>query len=112
MSSLKNVEKWNTLFKRNNVMNKLLSDEDRSILHDLITELSTYDYTLKSLRIFLDLQVILIFTNFLLFLKSFTFLFQMWFFSIEITWQLHNRQIIDFIEFVTMLVKHLLFLFI
>lgn len=58
MTSLKNIEKWNNLFKRNNDMNKLLSEEDRNILHNLITELSSYDYSLNSLRIFLDLQVI------------------------------------------------------
>lgn len=56
--SLKNVEKWNNLFRRNSVMNKLLSEEDRSILHNLITELSTYNFSFTSLRIFFDLQVI------------------------------------------------------
>lgn len=57
MSVLKNAEELNKLFMRNKDMNKLLIEQDRNTLHNLINNLSE-DNCSTSLQTFLALQVI------------------------------------------------------
>ncbi|VVC43188.1 Hypothetical protein CINCED_3A017688 [Cinara cedri] len=80
MFILKNAEELNNLFIRNKEMNVLLREQDRKTLYDLIDKLSK-DNCSDIFLTFLALQE----NNC----------------SIEIIWQLHIKQIIDFTEFVT-----------
>lgn len=63
MSVLKNAEELNKLFMRNKDMNKLLIEEDRNMLHNLINNLSE-DNPSTSLQTFLALQVIYCLLNY------------------------------------------------
>uniref|UniRef100_A0A2S2NBR7 Fanconi anemia group A protein n=1 Tax=Schizaphis graminum TaxID=13262 RepID=A0A2S2NBR7_SCHGA len=80
MFLFKNVEVLNELFIRNKDMSMLLDEKDRDTLDNLIIEFSK-DTNSNLLKTILGLQ-----ENE---------------YSIEIIWQLHTKQIVDFTEFIT-----------
>jgi len=108
MFVLNNAEELNKLFIRNKDMNMLLNEKDRSELLNMINELPE-DHCLNSIQTFLALQVKY---SFLIIAKCLILFFQENDYSIEIIWQLHTKQIIDFSEFVTWSVEYLLIIFI
>ncbi|KAL4091999.1 hypothetical protein QTP88_026590 [Uroleucon formosanum] len=81
MILFKKVEELNELFIRNKDMSMLLNEKDRRTLDNLINELSEEDINSNLLKTILGLQENK--------------------YSIEIIWQLHIKQIIDFAEFIT-----------
>ncbi|XP_022170246.1 uncharacterized protein LOC111033684, partial [Myzus persicae] len=81
MIPFKKVEELNELFIRNKDMSMLLNEKDRRSLDNLINELSGEDINSNLLKTILGLQENK--------------------YSIEIIWQLHTKQIIDFAEFIT-----------